>query len=320
MKISVMGCGRWGTFIAWYLDRIDHEIKLWGRESSAHLKVLQDTKKNNYLKLNESVCITTDMQEAIEHCEVVVISISSQNLRDFAHTLASYPIDGKTLVLCMKGLENNTGLRLTQVIHEVLGDRVKTAVWVGPGHVQDFVADKPNCMVIDSDHSDLKIELVHAFASDLIRFYYGTDLIGTEVGAATKNVIGIAAGILDGLNLTSLKGALMARGAREISRLIEAMGGNSLTAYGLAHLGDYEATLFSQNSHNRHYGEVLVTNEPFSHLAEGAETSKALMNLKIKYGVELPISTGVFETIHYGKDPRQVISDLFLRSLKDEFS
>ncbi len=320
MKISVMGCGRWGTFIAWYLDRIDHEVKLWGRESSAHLKILQNERKNNYLELNERVCITTDMQEAIEHCEIMVISISSQNLRAFAHTLGSYPIDGKTIVLCMKGLENNTGLRLTQVIHEVLGDRVKTAVWVGPGHVQDFVADKPNCMVIDSDHSDLKIELVHAFASDLIRFYYGTDLIGTEVGAATKNVIGIAAGILDGLDLTSLKGALMARGAREISRLIEAMGGNSLTAYGLAHLGDYEATLFSQNSHNRHYGEVLVTKEPFAHLAEGAETSKALMNLKIKYGVELPISTGVFETIHYGKDPRQVISDLFLRSLKDEFS
>ena len=320
MKISVMGCGRWGTFIAWYLDRIGHEVKLWGRDSSAHLKVLQDTRKNNYLELNKRVCITANIQEAVAHCEIMLISISSQNLRDFAHTLTSYPIDGKTIVLCMKGLENTTGLRLTQVIDEVLGERVKTAVWVGPGHVQDFVADKPNCMVIDSDHSDLKIELVHAFASELIRFYYGTDLIGTEVGAATKNVIGIAAGILDGLNLTSLKGALMARGAREISRLIEAMGGNSMTAYGLAHLGDYEATLFSQNSHNRHYGEVLVTKEPFLHLAEGAETSKALMNLKIKYGVELPISTGVFETIHYGKDPRQVISDLFLRSLKDEFS
>jgi glycerol-3-phosphate dehydrogenase (NAD(P)+) len=117
-------------------------------------------------------------------------------------------------------------------------------------------------MVIDSKDEKTKHELVEAFSSDLIRFYYGTDLIGNEVGAAAKNVIGIAAGMLDGLGLTTLKGALMSRGTREVARLISAMGGNELSAYGLCHLGDYEATVFSEHSQNRRFGEMFIKGNP----------------------------------------------------------
>lgn len=116
----------------------------------------------------------------------------------------------------------------------------------------------PNCMVIDSKNHEIKEKLVNSFSSSLIRFYVGTDLIGSEIGAAAKNVIGIAAGMLDGFGYASLKGALMARGTREIARLIKALGGNEMSAYGLCHLGDYEATLFSKWSHNRSYGENYV--------------------------------------------------------------
>ena len=105
---------------------------------------------------------------------------------------------------------------------------------------------------------------MESFGSDLIRFYYGQDLIGNEIGAAAKNVVGIAAGMLDGLGLSTLKGALMARGTREIARLIDALGGNELSAYGLCHLGDYEATLFSPYSHNRMFGEQYVKNAPYT--------------------------------------------------------
>lgn len=153
----------------------------------------------------------------------------------------------------------------------------------------------------------------------MIRFYYGTDLIGSEIGAAAKNVIGIAAGILDGMNLQSLKGALMSRGTREIACLIKAMGGNELSAYGLCHLGDYEATLFSLHSRNRKFGEALAKGENFDKLAEGASTATALVNLGKKYKTELPICNAVNNVIHNKKQVSSEFSNLFLRSLKQEF-
>ena len=156
----------------------------------------------------------------------------------------------RAFVLCMKGIGIGTGKRLSEIVRENADPSNGVAVWLGPGHVQEFYAGIPNCMVIDSDDEALKARLVDAFSGDLIRFYYGQDLLGNEIGAASKNVIGIAAGFLDGMGLSTLKGALMSRGTREIARLIEAMGGNPLSAYGLCHLGDYEATVFSPYSHN----------------------------------------------------------------------
>ncbi len=233
--------------------------------------------------------------------------------------ISGYDISGKTFVLCMKGIEVPTGKRLTEVVGEFVDSSCKIAVWIGPGHVQEFVRGIPNCMVIDSDDQSLKERLVTAFSGNLIRFYIGNDLIGNEIGAAAKNVIGIAAGMLDGLDLSSLKGALMSRAAREIARLIEAMGGNVLSAYGLCHLGDYEATVFSKYSHNRRYGEAFVKGEPFGELAEGYATAQAMMILSERYNVELPICQAVYDVLYNGKDVNEAISELFLRSIKQEF-
>ena len=174
-------------------------------------------------------------------------------------------------------------------------------------------------MVIDSKNKDIVKELVFEFSGPLIRFYYGTDLIGNEVGAASKNVIGIAAGMLDGLSYSSLKGALMSRGTREIARLIKAMGGNEMTAYGLSHLGDYEATVFSKFSHNRMFGETFVRGEKYSSLAEGYYTVKALMKLKDMYDVELPICEAVYNVVYNGADISGTMAELFMRSVKNEF-
>ena len=191
--------------------------------------------------------------------------------------------------------------------------------WVGPGHVQDFARGIPNCMVIDSSSDDVKNFLVEQFSSSLIRFYYGVDMIGSEIGAAAKNVMGIAAGILDGMGYESLKGALMSRGTREVARLIKAMGGSEMSAYGLAHLGDYQATLFSSHSNNRKFGELLVTGKPYDKLAEGVATSHAMVNLGEKYGVELPICRAVYNSVTAKTVPQKAISELFLRSIKKEF-
>ncbi|MEI3416289.1 MAG: hypothetical protein V8Q43_01810 [Christensenellaceae bacterium] len=188
--------------------------------------------------------LTEDAVEAVRVGEVIAISISSQHLREFMGGEAFHGVK-KPVVLCMKGIEEETGCRLSEIATEVVG-RDNVAVWLGPGHVQYFLAGIPNCMVIDAYDDALKRTLIEALRGNLIRFYYGTDMIGNEIGAAAKNVIGIAAGMLDGVDNTSLKGALMSRGAREVSKLIENLGGNPMSAYGLAHLGDYEATVFSR--------------------------------------------------------------------------
>ena len=244
MKITVIGCGRWGTFIAWYLDKIGHSVSLYGRKSSAHMQKLIETRTNGLVELPETLHLTNSL-DAVKDSDVIVISVNSQGLRGLMRELQPFELKNKIFVLCMKGVEIETGMRLSQVCAAECDSSNAVAVWVGPGHVQEFAAGVPNCMVIDSDSEDAKKTLVESFGSDLIRFYYGQDLIGNEIGAAAKNVVGIAAGMLDGLGLSTLKGALMARGTREIARLIDALGGNELSAYGLCHLGDYEATLFS---------------------------------------------------------------------------
>ena len=320
MKISVLGCGRWGSCIAWYLDKIGHDVISCGLESAPELIALRDTHKNDYLTYPPSIEVTSDLERAVSHAETIIISISSQYLRSYMNDIAKYPLEGKTIVLCMKGVEVDTGCRLTQVVESFV-DKEKTpvAVWVGPGHPQDYVKGIPNCMVIDSDNDEVKHKLVNEFSSELIRFYIGTDLIGSEIGAAAKNVIGIAAGMLDGIGYTSLKGALMARAPREISRLIDAMGGSGISAYGLCHLGDYEATLFSPWSHNRRYGESYSKGEKFEKLAEGVMTSKALYKLSLKYDVEMPITTAIYKILFESKDFKTELANLFERSVKQEF-
>lgn len=290
---------------------------MWGRESSHHMARLLVERRNDYLTLPPSIRLTENLKAAIDFADVIIISINAQHLRSFLTELHSIGVTDKKFVLCMKGLESGTGKRLSTVFNEALeGNRV--AVWVGPGHVQDFIAGIPNCMVISSDDRLLTQELVDAFKSALIRFYYGRDLIGTEIGAAAKNVIGLAAGILDGLHYSSLKGALMARGTRELSRLVDALGGEGMTIYGLSHLGDYEATLFSAHSNNRRFGEDFVRHKSFKKLAEGVDTVTALMNLSARCGVELPICNAVDNIIHHEKDPRTEIINLLLRPTREE--
>lgn len=320
MKISVLGCGRWGSCIAWYLDKTGHQILSCGLENAPEFIQLRDTRKNDYLEFPESIEISSDLPYAIERAEVIVISISAQHLREYMADISKNNLDGKIIVLCMKGVEESTGCRLSEVVTSFVDeDKTPVAVWVGPGHPQDFVKGIPNCMVIDSKNEAVKEKLVNELSSSLIRMYIGNDFIGSEIGAAAKNVIGIVAGMLDGMNYQSLKGALMARGAREISRLIEAMGGNPLSAFGLCHLGDYEATLFSKWSHNRMYGENFVKGIEYGKLAEGVMTTKALMKLANKYNVEMPIVSCLYDVLFEGKPFETAIEELFDRSFKSEF-
>lgn len=317
-NIFVIGCGRWGSFLAWYLDRIGQKVCLYGRKGSQTLARLQATHRNDQIRLPESIALTDDLQNAV-NAEILILSVGAQQLSNVAKELQKLGIEEKKIVLCMKGLEMEGGRRLSQIMSDILPESNRIAVWLGPGHVQEFYKGVPNCMVIDSTDEFLKDELIRLFSSELIRFYYGTDLIGNEIGAAAKNVIGIAAGMLEGAGRSSLKGALMARGTREISSLIAAMGGKEQSAYGLCHLGDYEATLFSPHSQNLAFGKSVIAKTPYPKLAEGYYTAKALHNLSKAYGVELPICEAVYRILYEGADALHALERLFDRSLKNEF-
>ncbi|MEA5027165.1 MAG: NAD(P)H-dependent glycerol-3-phosphate dehydrogenase [Erysipelotrichaceae bacterium] len=318
MKVTVIGCGRWGSLITWYLDSIGNEVTLYGRAASKHMQGFLTDRCNDILRLPESVRLSTDLACA-EQADTIIISINSQGLQALMDELKPYNLVNKTFVLCMKGIEISTGRRLSQIAEANMDSSNRIAVWLGPGHVQELYHGIPNCMVIDSADERVKQYLVNAFSSELIRFYYGQDLIGNELGAAVKNVIGIAAGMLDGLGLSSLKGALMSRGTREVARLIKAMGGNELSAYGLCHLGDYEATIFSSFSHNRRFGEAFVKHETYQELAEGYYTVKAVLELADKYMVDMPICLAVYQILYEKKNAKEVLDGLFMRSLKKEF-
>ena len=270
MNFTLLGCGRWGSFIAWYLDKNNNDVTVWGREGDPIVENLVKTRKNEYVEFPESIEITNDLEYALAKSEYVIISIGAQAVRNLMERVSAIEeYKKKKFILCMKGIEDNTGNRLSQVLIEFGVDPANIAVWVGPGHIQSFVQGIPSVMIIDSYNPELSAFLANYLRTDLIRFYQGNDIVGSEIGAAAKNVMGIAAGLLDGMGYTALKGGLMARGTREVARLIKACGGNELSAYGLCHLGDYEATLFSQFSHNRMWGETFAKNEPFTKEATG---------------------------------------------------
>ena len=165
------------------------------------------------------------------------------------------PCDGK---LYYQGIDIEEKKRLSEIMFEKINQNINVAVLLGPGHVEDYTKGIPNCAVIDSNNKQTKDAVVNLMQSRLIRPSYGNDLIGNEIGGAYKNVIGIAAGMLDGLGYCSLKGALMSRSVFEVGKFIEKCGGNPRSASGLAFLGDFEATLFSQHSKNRMFGAMFV--------------------------------------------------------------
>ena len=291
MQCSVIGCGRWGCFIAWYLHHIGHSVTLYGRPGSARLQQLISHRNNNVLTLSPDIVLTSDLQQAV-NTQLLAISINAQALSTLAHQLAAFNIQNKTILLCMKGIEIETGRRLTQIIADTLHPSNIPAVWLGPGHVQELTRGVPNCMVIDCENTPLKTELVQTLSSPLIRFYYGTDLIGNEIGAAAKNVIGVAAGML---------------------------GGDPRSAYGLCHLGDYAATVFSPLSHNRTFGEQFILGHSFDQLAEGIYTVQALHHLAQQHCVSLPICNAVYRVLYEQADSKQLLDELFARPLKAEF-
>ena len=318
-KITVIGCGRWGSCLAWYTDRIGETVTLYGRKGAPDFENLKQTRQNEFVTLPENIALTDELETALS-ADTLIISIGSQNLRGFLSECEGFDLSDKTIILCMKGLEIESGKRLTEIVREMLGDAPRLAVWGGPGHIQDFVAGIPNCMVIDSDSEEVKHALSHRFASDLIRFYVGQDLIGNEIGAAAKNVYGIGAGVLDGLGYASLKGAFIVRACVEMARFIKAAGGKEQSIYGLCFLGECETTFFSPHSNNKRFGEKFVRGETETRLCEGVYTLEVLYRKSRELSVEMPICDALYRYVILKEtDAKSLLATLFSRSLKEEF-
>lgn len=318
MKAMTIGPGRWGSFIAWYFHRLGFDTTLYGRYNSRHLYEWIEKRDNGIIQLSEEISLTSDLEKVLEQ-DIISLAVPTQKVRDLLKELQDLRVTDKIFILNMKGIEIETGKRISEICKEFLDPSNKIAIWLGPGHPQEFVKGIPNSMVIDSEDKQTKEFLVKVLSSDLIRFYYGNDLIGNEIGAAYKNIIGICAGILDGLGMSSLKGALTSRGCREVSRLIQALGGKELSAYGLCHLGDYGATVFSEFSNNRMFGEEFAKGEDFEKLAEGYYTCEAIKKLSDNIEVELPINNALYEVLYKDLNLLEAMDSLFSRDLKEEF-
>jgi len=316
-KVSVIGCGRWGGFLGWYCATYKKsDVLFLGVPGDPAYESLLKTGNNGYCQMPENVSYTTQMEEVLKN-DFIIISIGCQGFRGLCKQMSSYDLNGKKLLLAMKGLEAETSKRMTQILaEEIQQPLLQAAVLGGPGHPQDYIKGIPSCVVVSSATEEAKLEIANYLNSELIRAYYGADLIGNEIAAALKNVIGLAAGLLDGIGWSSLKGALMARAPVEVGRIIEYFGGQAKTAYGLAHLGDYEATLFSPHSHNRAFGEEWAKGNKFEKLAEGVPTLKAVYALRDR--LEIPLCIALYHVIYEGADPKAEIQTLFHRPMRTE--
>lgn len=318
-KLSLIGCGRWGTFLGWYAaNYCGFDVDMYDIPTSPNFIELRDTRKNPYLSLSDNMHLHDNLPAVLEN-DIIIVSIGCQYFRGLCKELSQYKLSGKTFLLAMKGLEEPSAKIMYDVMIEEISQDINIAVLAGPGHVQDYMKGVPSCAVIDSYDDETKEKLINLLQSDLIRFYYGSDLIGNQIGAALKNVIGIAAGILDGLEWYGLKGALMARAPIEVGRFIKYFGGNPHTAYGLAHLGDYEATLFSKFSHNRTFGEKFARGEDFGKLAEGVPTLEAVKTIADAKGIDMPICQALYKVIYEKANIKETIRGMFNRDLKQEF-
>jgi glycerol-3-phosphate dehydrogenase (NAD(P)+) len=326
-NISILGCGRWASFHGWFQSvKLRNNVLMWGRGTDSAYLELSKTHGNDYVKLPASVRFTADLGAALDFADTIIISISAQGMQDLTAHIKEHKPKDKIFILCMKGLDSNTGERLSEILRSGADESNRICVWVGPGHTQELIQGQPGIMVMAGDDEKTTADIINRFANDLIRFYQNDDLIGTEVGAATKNVLGLAAGFLDGAGLPGLKGALMSRGIYEVSVLTEKMGGNRMTPFGMSHLGDFEATLFNKNSHNRGYGEkymrAYLSGEKFTNdigIAEGVATTKAVYNLAAKFGIEMPITTLIYNILYKNAEPMEELKKIFMRGETKEF-
>lgn len=332
MRITVVGAGSWGTAMAAHLCRLGNQVTLWAREPEV-VEGINESKRNPYflndIDLPIGLRAEGEMENALSGCELAVMAVPSRWTREVAREVSRF-LPSETPVLNLaKGFDFHTGNRLSVAIAEELGrpsGRERVAVLSGPNHAEEVVRQVPSATVIASGDEALSRLLQEILNSDYLRVYTNPDVIGVEVGGAYKNVIAIAAGVLDGLGLgDNTKASLITRGLAEMTRFGAAMGGNPVTFSGLSGIGDLIVTCISRHSRNRAFGERLGRGERADDIlsesrmvVEGVYTTRMVTDMAWGMGVEIPIALGVRVVIEGRSKPSDVLRELMSRRLREE--
>lgn len=327
--VAVLGAGSWGTALAVHLGRIGHQVRLWAREPATAAAISSRRANAVYLPdvtLPSVVDVTDSLQSALCDTDVVVSAIPTQGVRTVMRNARPHLRPGATIVSATKGLESGTLRRMSEVICEELGPDRPVVVLSGPSFAVEVAQQLPTA-VLAASTNPAAMELVQSeFRSPSLRLYGSTDLIGVEIGGSLKNVIAIAAGVVEGVGLGhNALAALITRGLAEIARLAEAAGGQRDTISGLSGLGDLVLTCTGTLSRNRHVGIELAKGRSLPEIlagmkmvAEGVNTTAAALALGRKFAVELPIATQMGAVLAGQSDVRSAVEALMVRRQKAE--
>jgi glycerol-3-phosphate dehydrogenase (NAD(P)+) len=328
MKIAIIGAGGWGTALALVAAKNGHRVTLWARRKEL-IESLRKTRENaDYLpdvKIPETIALTSDLGEAMEGAEVAALVVPSHGTREVCSQLKPFTRQKPVIVSNTKGIEITTGMRMSEVVADTLGD-VPFAVMSGPSHAEEVSRGMPTALVVASASQDAAALVIRGFMSERFRVYSSDDVVGVEMGGALKNVIALAAGASDGIGFgDSAKAALVTRGLAEMTRIGVAMGAKRETFAGLSGVGDVIVTCFSKHSRNRRVGERLGRGESLDSIlksmvmvAEGVKTTRAAFSLARKLGVSAPITTAVYAALYEGKSPQGMVKELMSRGAKAE--
>ncbi len=323
-QVTVWGAGSWGTTLALVLTQKGHSICLWDNDPE-QAKRLSSTRENErFLKgytLPETIAITTDLQKAYTTSSMHILAIPSHVLRTFLQHLHPYKYSAKTWVSVIKGIEQTSLLRMSQVIGEELGCKHQVACLSGPTHAEEVAQGIPSAIVVASTDPTLSQDIQQLFTTETFRVYTNSDIVGVEIGGSLKNVIALATGIADGLGLgDNSKAAVMTRGLAEISKLGHVLGAKPQTFAGLSGMGDLITTCISKHSRNRHVGERIGRGESLQDIidsmhmvAEGVKTTQSAFDLAQKHLVDVPIIQEMQQVLWENKSPQQAIHDLLHR-------
>lgn len=330
-KIVVLGAGGWGTALALLLAEKGFQVWLWARRSETAARLASERENYAYLpgvKIPAAICISADLPAALAGAQVVVCSVPSQALREVLRLARPHLGQPAAVVNTAKGLEIDTGRRLSEVMAAELPPALKAriAVLSGPSHAEEVARRQPTAIVAAAADPDGVRYIQDIFMGPRFRVYTNPDLVGVELGGALKNIIALATGIAEGLGLgDNSKAALLTRGLAEITRLGKSMGANPLTFAGLTGLGDLVVTCNSRHSRNRRAGIALGQGKKLAQVlaeinmaVEGVPTTRAAFAMAAGRGVEMPITREVYEVLFNDGDPRAGVDRLMGRDRRHE--
>lgn len=330
-RIAVLGSGSWGTALAVHLARTGHDVRLWARDPALAAAMGSRRENASYLPgilFPEALTPSATLAAALDGASFVVMAVPSHGMRDVIRAASVHVPRACTVVSAVKGLEEGTLLRMSQVIAAELPDAGEVVVLSGPSFAAELARELPTA-VVAAGQSAAVVEAVMAhFRSPALRLYGSTDVIGVELGGSLKNIIAIAAGVVEGLGLGhNALAALMTRGLAELSRLAVAAGAQRETLAGLAGLGDLVLTCTGELSRNRQVGIALAKGRTLEDIlagtrmvAEGVRTTKAALALSVKHGIELPIAQEMSDVLAGRTDPKSAMRNLMGRKQKLELA